>query len=726
MMMKNRHHYHHIMSLLVRSPFPCQRQRQCQFQRVWVLVFFFLAILAGRGRAVSLMERVDDDNTKNNNSKEANKHGTKWRKILQDLVAKVPPVKKVLLDGLETMQTTLRKMKTQSQTPSAATTTTTKTTSTTKPVVVDDFMTPEEAQTLLQRYGPLLHNSLHYNDKLGSVVQSQYRTSRSVRLPPLGDALVFDIEQRAAAVASSSATSTTSTTNQYKFNHSLVEDFQLACYGPGQLYGLHRDDNDGRSATASADRAATVLIYLQEPQRGGATLFTRRPIEEERDVDTKQALRTEAGALKLFQRYCDKPHPQFLVVEPQTGRAVTWLNWYHGSPPHMEDTFAHDSTHGACPVVEGEKCVIQQWISKPHHTLPLRDERVAAIFPCGADRSYRQILVHVQHGPPSDNHHKHQDDEDDENCMKDVSTRRGAYTAQLCLVQKEPAPQHPHPTTTTTTITTTTNSSRDDDDNKDTRLLLRDYIDRQGPYVGVGALGVANGLTTTISLLPTSSSDDDNMGDFTVSFWAKNIANGTTLVTLGDRLRVTAWKSSLGVNNGDPSNEWKLVLSDEWNSTATEPSYIRLAFPANQWMWYSFSMDGRDSTVHFSVVSKRGDLLGTTHWKVQPVDGRILATSTLNLLVAPRRPESNLAASGQSNSPNPARSTFGSPQQVAFVPDSPPSVDRGEESSNSSDCEKIAPLETAEISFVVLHSAVLGEQEMKSLRLQIERYNIEK
>ena len=207
-----------------------------------------------------------------------------------------------------------------------------------EPHIVDNFLTADEAALLLQRYEPLLRESLHFGG--AGIVDSKYRTSHSVRLPPLGDELVFDIERRAARLAG--------------MDHAQVEDFQLACYGVDELYGLHRDDDS--DPLRRADRSATVLIYLQAPISGGATLFTRRAIEDERDLDTKQRLTTEKGALKLFRKYCARPSKKFVVIEPMVGRAATWPNWYGTN--HSQ--FCRKSTHGACPVTEGKKCVIQQ------------------------------------------------------------------------------------------------------------------------------------------------------------------------------------------------------------------------------------------------------------------------------------------------------------------------------------------------------------------------------
>ncbi len=269
-----------------------------------------------------------------------------------------------------------------------------------KPQVVDDFLSPEEAEYLLGRYEFLMKESrsLGYvkNKAAGT---SKYRTSRSVRLPPLGDPITFNIERRAADLAG--------------FNHSYVEDIQMACYEEDELHGLHRDDAD---AAVNADRAATVLVYLEVPEGGGGeTLFTMRELEDERDLRTGKPLNTEEGALALFRSYCDKPKKHHVVVEPVVGRAVSWRNWLGDD----YETFAKSSTHGACPIKKGKKCVIQQWIGRKNK-LPLRDKRVAAIFPFGADINYQKQEIGKGDANIS--------------CLCDVSAREGSVIAGMCAV----------------------------------------------------------------------------------------------------------------------------------------------------------------------------------------------------------------------------------------------------------------------------------------------------
>lgn len=323
-----------------------------------------------------------------------------------------------------------------------------------RPVVVDDFLTPEQAEFLLNRYEPLLRESLQYKDEQAS--RSKYRTSRSIRLPPLGDTQVFELERQAAQLAGN-------------FSHNMVEDFQLACYYDNELYGLHRDDNE----KAEANRAATVLVYLYAPEHGGSTLFTLRPLEDERDLDTKQPLRTEAAALKLFHHYCQSPSKQFLVVEPVVGRAVTWPNW-------RNETFIPESTHGACPVVQGHKCVIQQWIQSGSVPQPLRSNATRAIVPLGADVSYRGETCYTAKSLK---------------CLEDVSTQEGRYLDPICIKDKK-------------------------------KSSLQVLSEENGPLKGVGAMRIEGK-----GFLPTTVHELSRDG-LTIMFWVARIHPGMTLLSV--------------------------------------------------------------------------------------------------------------------------------------------------------------------------------------------------
>jgi len=374
-----------------------------------------------------------------------------------------------------------------------------------KPQVVDNFLSPEEAAYLLDRYEFLMKESrsLGYvkNKAAGT---SKYRTSRSIRLPPLGDPITFDIERRAADLAG--------------FNHSYVEDIQMACYEEDELHGLHRDDAD---AAVTADRAATILVYLEAPEGGGGeTLFTMRELEDERDMRTGKSLNTEDGALKLFRYYCDKPRKHHVVVEPVVGRAVTWQNWLGEN----YDTFAKSSTHGACPVKKGKKCVIQQWIGRKNK-LPLRDERIAAIFTAGADVHYQKQAIG--------------EDDADLPCLSDASAKEGSVVAGMCAL----------------------------DDNSE-MVQLED-----GPYTGIGALRIPVG-----GVIAELSSALIRNG-VTISFWVRDLRVGSSILALEDHLSLKY--TEMG--------DFKQIFELRANGGKSEDLKIYSSGSSDQWYWVSVS-----------------------------------------------------------------------------------------------------------------------------------------
>ena len=558
-----------------------------------------------------------------------------------------------------------------------------------KPSVVDDFVSPEEAAILLERYKPLLRDSLHYVSSTQNA-KSQYRTSKSVRLPPLGDPLVLEIEARSAALAN--------------VPHHQVEDFQLACYGVDELYGLHRDDTDAvsggnKQASMSADRAATVLIYLQSPESGGATLFTRRALEEEHDIDTKRPLNTEAGALKLFRHYCDKPERKFVVVEPEVGRAVTWPNWYHkNASQHNQtkpqapplDIFCRKSTHGACPVVQGEKCVIQQWIrkSKPQ---PLRDPRLLALFPLHVDASFTEKLQQEASMPslPS-------------SCLPDIGTNQGRWIPNICF---------------------------------EGSFERRD----QGPYDHLGSIHIRGGMQAA---LPSTLLGKESPG-MTISFWGRissrvedNISNRgdeKTLISLGN----VSFKTTATHTGTDPTSI-TLWIDQEPDTQSISPSFP--SYNALDWLWFSVTVEPSEdmTTLVLSVYSKLADLLATLSSKVPSVsimngdscdvddnvefvDLKLFVPPEISLsLVLEEEQHATTESEDSSTERKTAFITKGadgssdrlSETKMAFV------------SAGAKPEAKQQPPQGSDVSFLLFHEGVLDQEEIVKLRHEAKRYDI--
>jgi hypothetical protein len=517
------------------------------------------------------------------------------------------------------------------------------------PRVIDEFLSADEAAQLLERYTPLLQQKSGFLNSKGKLNRaSKYRSSSTVRVPPLGDPLILQVERRAADAAKT-------------LPHAYCEDFQLACYESGELYGLHRDDDDDEKR--NADRIATVLVYLEAPelsQGGGETLFTHRSMEEE-------SLKTEQGALKLFQSYCNRPKRRHKLVEPVVGRAVTWQNWYPNEK--NETTFARESTHGACPVREGpgRKCVIQQWIRKSKID-PLREECVAGIFPLGADFSYRELSG--GHTAAADG-----------TCFKDVSAQGGVMIPSVCIGSSSSSGERG-------------------------KLLPLDGT--EGPLEGVGAIQIS-GYSSYVSA-PVSWTPVD-IGSLTVSFWARKAPEGTVLFSLQSPASVSFIQVRyLGKNEAGkefyelrvPSTgKIKILEILHWGSM-------------DDWFWYSLAYDAVKGETSFSVYSSKHHMgterIGMGECGKAETTCKGTKPDVVRLLELPLASRI-CGANGIDGSEGKAAGAPG--EKAAFVA---PSVSKA---------DSTPPPPSVDISFLIFHTeARTNESTVLALSKQARRYDV--
>ena len=111
----------------------------------------------------------------------------------------------------------------------------------------------------------------------------------------------------------------------------------------------------------SRPRVATLLIYLEEPEEGGETIF---PLVRRNSSNRNAQLFTREQAEPLTLNMwnagaCASPEEetQWLRVRPKKGAAVLFYNLL---PDNSLDPL---SIHGSCPVLKGQKTVVQQWLS---------------------------------------------------------------------------------------------------------------------------------------------------------------------------------------------------------------------------------------------------------------------------------------------------------------------------------------------------------------------------
>ena len=184
-------------------------------------------------------------------------------------------------------------------------------------VVLGGFLSDEECDGLIQLATPALRRSTTVNERDGGNQVHADRTSRGMFLERGADPLSARIEARIARLAG--------------WPTENGERLQVLHYTAGAEYKPHYDYFDPDSAGTEVilqrggQRVATLVMYLNTPELGGATTFP--------DVHL------EVAAVKgnaVFFSY-DRPHPMTRTL------------------------------HGGAPVRAGEKWVATKWLRERRH-----------------------------------------------------------------------------------------------------------------------------------------------------------------------------------------------------------------------------------------------------------------------------------------------------------------------------------------------------------------------
>jgi prolyl 4-hydroxylase len=179
-------------------------------------------------------------------------------------------------------------------------------------MVFEDLLSSEECEALIADARPRLSRSLTVDNITGGEQLHGDRTSQGMFFKRDETPLVQKIEQRIAKLVS--------------WPIQNGEALQILRYPPGAEYKPHQDYFDpaepGSSTilTRGGQRVATLIIYLHEPESGGATVFS--------DID--------------------------LQVAPRRGNAVFF------SYPRAHT--ASRALHGGMPVITGEKWIATKWL----------------------------------------------------------------------------------------------------------------------------------------------------------------------------------------------------------------------------------------------------------------------------------------------------------------------------------------------------------------------------
>ena len=176
----------------------------------------------------------------------------------------------------------------------------------------DNFLTPEDCQTLIEESNKKLRPSTVSNVK-DKVVLSKDRTSKTADLAYFTSTYLTEIDNKITAFMG--------------LDPFTGEIMQTQKYEPGQYYKAHTDyfhplTREYRTYTEwMGQRTWTFMIYLNDVEEGGETYFKH---------------------LKL-------------KIKPKQGMAIFWNNLYRNGIPNPK------TLHEACPPVSGDKYVITKW-----------------------------------------------------------------------------------------------------------------------------------------------------------------------------------------------------------------------------------------------------------------------------------------------------------------------------------------------------------------------------
>ncbi len=179
-------------------------------------------------------------------------------------------------------------------------------------LVLEGLLSREECQALIDAAAPRMSRSLTVDMKTGGEETNQGRTSEGMFFERGESALISRIETRIGALLG------------WPVHNG--EGLQVLHYGPGTEYKPHYDFFDpAEPGTASilqrgGQRVATLVIYLNEPEAGGATVFP------------------DAA----------------LTVVPKCGNAVFFT--YSQAHPVSR------TLHGGAPVLSGNKWIATKWL----------------------------------------------------------------------------------------------------------------------------------------------------------------------------------------------------------------------------------------------------------------------------------------------------------------------------------------------------------------------------
>lgn len=178
-------------------------------------------------------------------------------------------------------------------------------------VVVDNFMSNEECDLMIERARPYVSRSTVVEHGTANNIVDSVRTSQGMFFNQQQDEFIKTIENRMSEFA--------------KWPVLNGEGIQVLRYGESELYKPHNDyfnrndPSNGPILQRGGQRVATILVYLNDVEAGGGTSFPEVKLE----------------------------------VKPRKGTAIFFA---YPTADHTSKTL-----HGGSPVLKGEKWVCVKW-----------------------------------------------------------------------------------------------------------------------------------------------------------------------------------------------------------------------------------------------------------------------------------------------------------------------------------------------------------------------------
>ncbi|KAL6738222.1 hypothetical protein Aduo_011792 [Ancylostoma duodenale] len=200
-------------------------------------------------------------------------------------------------------------------------------------VLFKEVMSDEEMEVIKATATPKLKRATVQNAVTGELEAASYRISKSAWLKEEEHPVVARINRRVEDMTN--------------LNQKTSEDLQIANYGIGGHYAPHFDMStrgEKEPYRVNGNRIATVLFYMTQPERGGATVFNH------------------LGT----------------AVFPTKHDALFWYNLMRSGEGDLR------TRHAACPVLLGVKWVSNKWIHE-------RGQEFTR--PCGLDETVQEYFV---------------------------------------------------------------------------------------------------------------------------------------------------------------------------------------------------------------------------------------------------------------------------------------------------------------------------------------------